>query len=500
MTAIESWSMGAWSWLLTYLVHSTILLSLAWCVSTRMFARITSERIVEAAWKTALVAGVFSATLQHVMHIGPFTLQWDLAAAMRPERPTTAHTRADGDLDPNAASNARPPQAPAMSRETLGDIRRSSDTVASSSQAPGTTTLTGVTRPAFSTPPASGEPFSRAMWVGLLISCIMAVGLGWSILDCWRLHRWARQDVVDGRVCAIFRDVRSRMGVTRSVRLTQSEHVIVPIVFGLKTAEVCLPRRAIEEMDDESLRCVFAHELAHVLRQDMEWRWIGLLVERVLFVQPLNRVARRNLSQLAEYGCDELAARKVGGALPIARCLTTVAAWTQEASARSRPVRPTSFAASMAPLPSTLGRRVERLMATANTASHANTGRRAPTLLAIGVTVAMSTACIPVVSAVREPVMAIEEHPVASLAPGATFVSSDLDTLTALLTEDVASLASELEALRVAVQQSERVNEDTTVVVDRLFAETRRLQDAVDLIVAYGLSSYETTNPAQPSR
>ena len=54
-------------WLLTYAVHSTVLLVLAWLVA----GRIRSHRVREALWKTALFGGFLTATGQSFLQVSP---------------------------------------------------------------------------------------------------------------------------------------------------------------------------------------------------------------------------------------------------------------------------------------------------------------------------------------------------------------------------------------------------------------------------------------------
>ena len=54
-------------WLLTYAVHSTVLLALVWLVA----GRIQSHRVREALWKTALFGGFLTATGQSLLQVSP---------------------------------------------------------------------------------------------------------------------------------------------------------------------------------------------------------------------------------------------------------------------------------------------------------------------------------------------------------------------------------------------------------------------------------------------
>src|SRR2546429_8130729 len=74
---------------------------------------------------------------------------------------------------------------------------------------------------------------------------------------------------------------------------------------------------------------MLAHELAHLARRDSLWLAGASLIERCLFFQPLNRLARRELETTAEYLSDEWATRKTGSPVALAKCLATVAEWIQ---------------------------------------------------------------------------------------------------------------------------------------------------------------------------
>ena len=52
---------GAVAWLLTYLVHSTLILLATWAITSR---RRMSDTTRDLFWKTALVGGLVTATVQ----------------------------------------------------------------------------------------------------------------------------------------------------------------------------------------------------------------------------------------------------------------------------------------------------------------------------------------------------------------------------------------------------------------------------------------------------
>src|SRR5204862_5768288 len=86
------------------------------------------------------------------------------------------------------------------------------------------------------------------------------------------------------------------------------------------------------------------------------WLVVGRLIERVFWIQPLNRVANREIATSAECLCDDWAVRRMGSGVPLARCLAQVDEWIQ-ASQLGVPV------AGMAEERSLLVSRVSRLLA-----------------------------------------------------------------------------------------------------------------------------------------
>src|SRR6185295_2829379 len=71
----------ALAWLLTYLLHSTLLLGLAWLAS-KPLAR-WSVAAEEAVWKIALVGALLTASLQFAAGWEPAAGRWSLAQTPR---------------------------------------------------------------------------------------------------------------------------------------------------------------------------------------------------------------------------------------------------------------------------------------------------------------------------------------------------------------------------------------------------------------------------------
>ena len=136
-------------------------------------------------------------------------------------------------------------------------------------------------------------------------------------------------------------------------RLTSTDRISSPIALGVR--EICVPETALTDLDVDQQRSLLAHELAHLARRDPVWLGVASLIERVFWIQPLNRVASRQIATSAEFLCDDWAVRRTGSGVPLARCLAQVAEWIQ-ASPLGVPV------AGMAEERSLLVTRVTRLL------------------------------------------------------------------------------------------------------------------------------------------
>ncbi|MEM9453067.1 MAG: M56 family metallopeptidase [Myxococcota bacterium] len=376
------------AWVVTYLLHSTILVLGAWLLDVRWRDR--PERM-SAVWKTALVGGVLTATVQTGLGVAPLVGSWDLSPALatrdvasrsvRTERVVVADAARTPSLERSwsqpevIGGEATLPRAEAPEAEpTSSGAQDESEPrgLAAASQA-----VPAGSRATVSPEPARPEAAVASSTVGrraelaaeggntwlsgslpwLVGALIVGASLGlMSVLAAFvALYRRlrGRRAQPEGSLTALLDTLRRRAGVERRVPLTVAPRVHVPMAVGVVRPEIVVPPQAEAGLCAAHQQSLLAHELAHVLRRDPAWRVLALLVERVLFFQPLNRLAAARLGQTAEYLCDDWAARHTQQPLALASCLTEIATWV---------ARPGPVAATMAGPRSILGRRVHRLL------------------------------------------------------------------------------------------------------------------------------------------
>jgi beta-lactamase regulating signal transducer with metallopeptidase domain len=296
------------SWLLTYLIHSTILLAGAWLVSRGLGDRRLA--LQEILLRSALVGGLLTASLQVGLGVQPLAgvLTIDTALSTDAVAPMTAV------------------ESGYVAASAVPDVY------------------------------AAGAPTAGGTWAIALLTlwCVCSVlaliGLGRSNIDLRRLMR-TRRFRPAGR---LVERLAAAMGLRRKVRLSTSQAIAVPFATGIRRPEICCPER-VGDLAVEHQTGLFAHELAHLARRDPAWQLLYRLGEAALILQPLNRLVRRRLEEIAEHLTDERAVACTGDRVGLARCLVVVAHWGV-----SSPIGVPATALAAGPR---LDRRVRRLIA-----------------------------------------------------------------------------------------------------------------------------------------
>lgn len=152
---------------------------------------------------------------------------------------------------------------------------------------------------------ASWPAMLLAAWgVGVLAA---VARMGFALV---RSRRLLRGGIADARITRIAEDVKRELGTTRAFDTRLSPHVTSPHFVGLWRPTVVLPL-SFRLVDDEPVRAVLLHEVAHVLRRDDFLIASEQLVQAVLFFNPAIRLIRRRLERERELACDELACSRV---------------------------------------------------------------------------------------------------------------------------------------------------------------------------------------------
>jgi beta-lactamase regulating signal transducer with metallopeptidase domain len=387
----------------TYLFHSTVSLGGAW-LALRL-SRAASPTLVDRTWKAAAILPLLTASLQGVAGLSRPVCEVPLvikaitetslpvtsfdASLVRPSRVITSRFQSEaGQLDdltvasqPNeteiTVDNVRPPSV-----ESAKLRQHSQSIVAPHDDARITTLQLAIEHSAVQDtaidrapneeartasvpirtsendgPTQSLESLDTALLITGLALCCGVFGILSLTAQTIRLARRLHGATVlsDGPAWQALNRLLQRARLRRRVRLIASGADAEPVAFGLWHWTIVLPEGIETRMRHDELTALLAHELAHLVRGDIVWLWIGRMLCAGLAFQPLNWIARRRWQQAAELLCDDWAVRQSVSPFALARCLTQVAEWRL-----ADRVCPASLAATGAG--TSLSRRVERLL------------------------------------------------------------------------------------------------------------------------------------------
>jgi beta-lactamase regulating signal transducer with metallopeptidase domain len=338
-----------YGWLLTYLLHSTVLLLAVWgLVRVRWVRHPVTQDVV---WKVALLGGLITATATTVRD-APSRREAPRPVAVRP---VSARAAAAQRVQPtDLASWLRSSVAPGAAGSIAAlKVAKPSESCRFA--------LTSLPHDHTTWPAIVGEacPTPRAF---LWQHGVVFLWLSGTLLTVGLLIRRRRAllDALGELRPPGSRSRRSLERVTRSgcripARLVTSAVADAPCV--VQGTTIVLPDRCEEQLPDEELDAVLAHELAHVQRRDFPWLAVLRAVEAVFWIQPLNRIGVAGALEATELACDDRAVARTGRPLGLARSLARVAEWSV------RPKIPRSEAALVHAGGNGLTARIRRILA-----------------------------------------------------------------------------------------------------------------------------------------
>lgn len=165
--------------------------------------------------------------------------------------------------------------------------------------------------------PMSIVPAMLLVWAVGAAALATRLGLAWLALG----RIIGRSDEAPARVAEQCRDVAGAIGAP-AVRVACSAEVATPCLAGLRRPVLLLPARA---MEDDDMRAVLAHELAHARGRDLAWNLVAHLATIVLWFHPLAWRLRSAHASACDAVCDAVAADLLGDVPSYGRTLARLA-------------------------------------------------------------------------------------------------------------------------------------------------------------------------------
>lgn len=180
----------------------------------------------------------------------------------------------------------------------------------------------------------------------------------------------------DPDVCESLTRLARQMGVTRRIELLESDRISGAFTAGIRRPFIVVQANRggasnhsgdllqmgadSGELTPSQWDALLAHELAHIAHRDAIWNLLIQLVQRVFPFQPLNRIVRRQIQVAMDFAADESAARTLGEQQGLVQCLIRLG--DQMLDRRMLTWTQSGLVAGMTAFRSTLGQRVEKLL------------------------------------------------------------------------------------------------------------------------------------------
>ena len=134
--------------------------------------------------------------------------------------------------------------------------------------------------------------------------------LGWTFVRTLRFQGSLvrASEAAPPEVQRLAREIALRLGLDAVPTVYAARAQLSPLVWWVGgKVRVLLPAELLAVMDGSELRCILAHELAHVRRRDHVVRWLEWLACASFWWNPVAWWARRRLRASEELCCDALA-------------------------------------------------------------------------------------------------------------------------------------------------------------------------------------------------
>lgn len=164
-------------------------------------------------------------------------------------------------------------------------------------------------------------------WAVSALLIVYLVGVVWilgrALLGWWALQRWtaSSRPVHEQRVVDAFEVAKAALGIRSPCYLLAGREVPSPFSVGLVNHRVLLPSDLLEELDDEELRDLALHEMAHVRHRDPAIYALAVLAKALFWPNPLVWLAIHQLKLNAEKVADEAVVAVTDEVKPYSRLL-----------------------------------------------------------------------------------------------------------------------------------------------------------------------------------
>ena len=151
---------------------------------------------------------------------------------------------------------------------------------------------------------------SGKIFVYIWISAITIIFLYYIITSFVMRKRIGKEEVKDKKILKILENCKKQMEVKKEIKLIKQDYKKVPCIYGLFNTKILVTDEVLEK-DEESLKYIFMHELAHFKRCDLILNKLLILITTIHWFNPIIWFCFKQIRQDMELKADEMVLNKI---------------------------------------------------------------------------------------------------------------------------------------------------------------------------------------------
>ncbi len=294
-------------YLLSYLLHSTILISIILLINYLKLVK--SQYLLDSLLKLALIGAFFSAGLVQIQGDNSFNLSNLAFKQAKFIFLTSQLTQARANLTAN--------------NQDFKQVSANSPATKSAANLPTATpnSIVAELKSNISFDLFALSKLALAIYLIALAFFLFRIIRAWLELSSILKNK---NSLANSKLELILENLKSKAQYFQPIKLSYASNLNSPIA--LINNEICLPEKSLE-LSAQEQEIMLAHELAHIIRNDPYWLLLSTFIKTVFFFQPLNFINSKALVDSAEYICDDFAIEQTQNNIVLAQCLALVAQW-----------------------------------------------------------------------------------------------------------------------------------------------------------------------------
>ena len=151
---------------------------------------------------------------------------------------------------------------------------------------------------------------SGKVFIYIWLSVITIIFLYYIITSFVMRKRIGKEEVKDKKILKILENCKKQMEVEKEIKLIKQEYKKVPCIYGLFNTKILVTDEVLEK-DEESLKYIFMHELAHFKRCDLILNKLLILITTIHWFNPIIWFCFKQIRQDMELKADEMVLNKI---------------------------------------------------------------------------------------------------------------------------------------------------------------------------------------------